>query len=182
MRGASHDTRRSDGPASASAEIIGRCETIARSRRAGLAAADRHPMRRAHLNPPELPDWSSLFSQVVVAEGSPLRVIAVSGQVGVDRSQALSGDGSFVAQLDRAFENLAMALAAASCSMAEVIKLTIYVVGYSHEKADVIGQTLRRHFESRTLPACSLIGVQALARPEFQVEVEALAIAEGSGG
>ena len=74
-----------------------------------------------HLNPPELPDWSSLFSQVVIAEGSPLRVVAVSGQVGVDRSQALSGDGSFEAQLDRAFENLVAALAAAGCSVAEAV-------------------------------------------------------------
>lgn len=138
-------------------------------------------MKRAHLNPPELPDWSSLFSQVVIAEGSPLRVVAVSGQVGVDRSQALSGDGSFEAQLDRAFENLVVALAAAGCSVTEVVKLTIYVVGYRYEKAGIITEILGRHFGSRPLPACSLIGVQALARPEFQVEVEALAIAEGSG-
>ena len=36
-------------------------------------------MRLKHLNPPELPDWSALFSQVVVADGS-LRIIAISGQ------------------------------------------------------------------------------------------------------
>jgi len=139
-------------------------------------------MKVTHLNPPELPDWSSLFSQVVIAEGSPLRVIAVSGQVGVDRNQAMSGDGSFAAQLDRAFKNLVVALAAASSSVAEVIKLTVYVVGYSHEKAGIINETVARHFGSRPLPACSLVGVETLARPEFQVEVEALAIAEGKSG
>src|SRR6185503_2364207 len=139
-------------------------------------------MKRTHLNPPELPDWSSLFSQVVIAEGSPLRVIAVSGQVGVDRDQAVSGDGSFPAQLDGAFKNLVIALSAANCSVAEVVKLTIYVVGYGQEKAGLIKETVGRHFGSGPLPACSLIGVEALARPEFQVEVEALAIGEGSGG
>jgi enamine deaminase RidA (YjgF/YER057c/UK114 family) len=139
-------------------------------------------MKLTHLNPPELPDWSSLFSQVVIAEGSPLRVIAVSGQVGVDRSETVSGDGSFAAQLDRAFENLVVALAAARCSVADVIKLTIYIVGYSHDKAGIIKETVARHFGSRPLPACTLIGVEALARPEFRVEVEALAIAEGSRG
>jgi enamine deaminase RidA (YjgF/YER057c/UK114 family) len=136
-------------------------------------------MKLTHLNPSELPDWSSFFSQVVVAEGSPLRVIAVSGQVGVDRSQAVSGDGGFAAQLDGAFKNLVLALSAASCSVAEVVKLTIYVVGYGQEKAGIIGETLRSHFGSGPLPACSVIGVAALARPEFQVEVEALAIGEG---
>jgi len=138
-------------------------------------------MKLTHLNPSELPDWSSLFSQVVIAEGSPLRVIAVSGQVGVDRSQALSGDGSFAAQLDGAFKNLLVALSAARCSVAEVVKLTIYVVGYSYDKADIIRETVRGHFGSRPLPAYSLIGVEALARPELQIEVEALAIAEGYG-
>jgi enamine deaminase RidA (YjgF/YER057c/UK114 family) len=117
----------------------------------------------------------------VIAEGSPLRIIAISGQVGVDRQQALSGDGGFAAQLDAAFENLARALSAANSSVADVVKLTIYVVGYTPERAGALAETVRRHFGSRPLPACSLIGVQALARPEFQVEVEALAIAEGPG-
>lgn len=139
-------------------------------------------MKLTHLNPPDLPDWSALFSQVVIAEGSPLRIIAISGQVGVDRQQALSGDGGFAAQLDAAFENLARALSAAGCSVADVVKLTIYVVGHTTEKAGALTETVRRHFGSGPLPACSLIGVQALARPEFQLEVEALAIAEGPGG
>ena len=139
-------------------------------------------MKLTHLNPPDLPDWSALFSQVVIAEGSALRIIAISGQVGVDRQRAVSGDGGFAAQLDAAFRNLAAALSAASCSVADLVKLTIYVVGYTPEKALAITETVRQHFGSRPLPACSLIGVQALARPEFQVEVEALAIAEASGG
>jgi enamine deaminase RidA (YjgF/YER057c/UK114 family) len=138
-------------------------------------------MKLTHLNPPDLPDWSALFSQVVIAEGSPLRIVAVSGQVGVDRQQAISGDGSFAAQLDGAFQNLVTALSAASCSPADVAKLTIYVVEYTPERAGAIRETVKRHFGSRPLPACSLIGVQALARPEFQVEVEALAIADASG-
>ncbi len=139
-------------------------------------------MKLTHLNPPDLPNWSALFSQVVIAEGSPLRIVAISGQVGVDKQQTVSGDRSFAAQLDGAFKNLVLALSAARCSVAEVVKLTIYVVGYSYEKADIIRETIRRHFGSRPLPACSLIGVEALARPEFQVEVEALAIGEGCAG
>jgi enamine deaminase RidA (YjgF/YER057c/UK114 family) len=136
-------------------------------------------MKLTYLNPAELPDWSSLFSQVVIAEGATLRVIAISGQVGVDKNKAISGDGSFGAQVDSAFKNLGVALSAARCSLQEVIKLTIYVVRHRYEKAGIIGEAVRRHFGDRPLPACSLIGVEALARPEFQIEVEALAIAEG---
>jgi enamine deaminase RidA (YjgF/YER057c/UK114 family) len=138
-------------------------------------------MKRTHLDPPDLADWSSLFSQVVVTEGSRLRIVAVSGQVGVDAQQRICGDGSLEAQLDGAFRNLAVALSAASCSPTDVVKITIYVVGYTPEKAGPIQEAVRRHLGDPPLPACSLIGVAALARPEFQVEVEALAITEGSG-
>ena len=130
-----------------------------------------------HLNPPELPDWSALFSQVVVAEGSPLRIVIISGQVGVDARQVVAGDGSFTAQTKKAFDNLALALSAARCSVADVVKLTIYVVAYQPEKARVIQDALRNRFGDGDLPALTLVGVQALAKPEFQIEIEALAIA-----
>lgn len=134
-------------------------------------------MQVTHLNPPELPDWSSLFSQVVVAEGSALRIIVISGQVGVDRHEALAGDGGFSAQTEKAFANVKAALSAAHCSAKDVVKLTIYVVGYQQEKVAAIRREVKRHFVTGKLPACTLVGVQALARPEFQIEVEALAVA-----
>ena len=135
-------------------------------------------MRLTHLNPPGLPDWSSFFSQVVVAHGNGLRVVFTSGQVGVDREQAVP-DGGFAAQVERAFANLIAALAAAACTAAEVVKLTIYVVEYEQSKAAIIQNAVRQHFGVEHLPACTLIGVQALARREFQIEVEAIAISTG---
>jgi enamine deaminase RidA (YjgF/YER057c/UK114 family) len=136
-------------------------------------------MTLTHLNPAGLPDWSELFSQVVVGEGSPLRIVVVSGQVGVDEHQVIAGDGGFIAQVDRAFGNLEVALSAAGCSMADVAKLTIYVVAYEQAKIGAIRDAIKRHFGGRALPACTLVGVAALARPEFQIEVEALAVATG---
>ena len=136
-------------------------------------------MKLTHLNPPELPDWSTLFSQVVVAEGSPLRIVVTSGQVGVDAQQAVSGDGSFEAQVEQAFANLAVAVSAGGCSPKDVAKLTIYVVGYEQGKVSAIRSAVRKHFGAQSLPALTLVGVQALGRPEFLVEVEALAIAAG---
>jgi enamine deaminase RidA (YjgF/YER057c/UK114 family) len=134
-------------------------------------------MKRTHLNPPELPDWSSLFSQVVATEGSSLRIVVTSGQVGVDAHQALVGDGSFEAQVEQAFVNLIRAISAADCSARDVAKLTIYVVGYEQGRIGAIRSAVQRHFDGPSLPACTLVGVQALGRPEFLVEVEALAIA-----
>jgi len=134
-------------------------------------------MKRTHLNPSGLPDWSALFSQVVVAEGSPVRIVATSGQVGVDERQVVAGDGGFAAQADRAFANLATALSAARCTMEDVVKLTIHVVGYEEARIGPIRDAIDRHFADRARPALTLVGVQRLARPEFLIEVEALAIA-----
>ena len=137
-------------------------------------------MALRHLNPRELPDWSSFFSQVVVAEGSALSIVVVSGQVGVDRHQNVPRDGGFAGQVEQAFANLFVALSSAGCTAADVAKLTIYVVGYEPSKAAIVKDAVTRHFNIEALPACSLIGVQALGRPEFEIEVEALAIASAS--
>ena len=135
-------------------------------------------MKRNHLNPPDLPDWSSFFSQVVCVEGHGFGHVFVSGQVGVDEQKRLAGDGGFEAQTERAFDNLRAALARAGAAWQDVVKLTIYVVGYEEAKATVIGRAIRSRFASGKLPACSLVGVAALAESRFAIEVEAVALVD----
>jgi enamine deaminase RidA (YjgF/YER057c/UK114 family) len=129
-----------------------------------------------YLNPPELPDWSSFFSQVICVEEHGIRHVFISGQVGVDAQKRLAGDGGFEAQTERAFENLGTALASAGGAWEDVVKLTIYVVGYEEARATVIGRAIRARFAAGRLPTCSLIGVQALAESRFAIEVEAIAL------
>src|SRR5262245_8455289 len=112
-----------------------------------------------HLNPPDLPDWSHFFSQVICVEAHGVKHVFVSGQVGVDARKQLAGDGGFEAQTERAFENLGTALAHAGAAWSDVVKLTIYVVDYTETQAAVIGQAIRSRFVAGKLPACSLIGV-----------------------
>ena len=133
-------------------------------------------MEWSYLNPRDLPDWSSFFSQVICVEGHGVRHVFVSGQVGVDARKQLAGDGGFEAQTERAFENLGTALAAAGAAWQHVVKLTIYVVGYQEARAAVIGRAIRARFAAGKLPTCSLIGVQALAESRFAIEVEARAL------
>lgn len=135
-------------------------------------------MKRLHLNPPGLPDWSATFSQVVVIEHEGLRHLHVSGQVGVDNLKTPAGDGSFEAQLDRAFANLGIALEAGGASWSDVVKLTVYVVNYRPAHAASIRRALSSRFAPGRLPALSLLGVAALADPAFLVEVEATAVVQ----
>ena len=131
-----------------------------------------------YLNPPDLPDWSFFFSQVVCAERDGVKHVFISGQVGVDAQKQLAGDGQFEAQTDRAFENLGTALARAGAGWGDVAKLTIYVVSYDELRAEVIGRAIRARFAAGKLPACSLIGVQVLAESRFAIEVEAIALVD----
>jgi enamine deaminase RidA (YjgF/YER057c/UK114 family) len=131
-----------------------------------------------YLNPPDLPDWSSFFSQAVCVEAHGVKHVFISGQVGVDAQKQLAGDGGFEAQTERAFENLGTALARAGAAWGDVVKLTIYVVHYTEARAGVIGRAIRSRFAAGKLPACSLIGVQALAEGRFAIEVEGIALVD----
>jgi enamine deaminase RidA (YjgF/YER057c/UK114 family) len=136
----------------------------------------RNHMKRSHLNPETLPDWGSLFSQVVTAEVGGATLVYISGQAGVDADENLTGDGGFRAQTDQAFRNLGAALAAAGGAFADITALVIYVVSYEPEKASIIGEAMRASFPPDRLPALSLIGVATLARPEFLLEVQGQAV------
>ena len=131
-----------------------------------------------YLNPPDLPDWSSLFSQTVCVQGHGVKHLFISGQVGVDAQKQLAGDGGFEAQTERAFENLGTALARSGATWGDVVKLTIYVVSYEEARAAVIGWAIRARFAAGMLPTCSLVGVQALAESRLTIEVEAVALVD----
>ncbi|HEY3054102.1 MAG TPA: RidA family protein [Thermoanaerobaculia bacterium] len=135
-------------------------------------------MKRSHLNPSTLPNWASLFSQVVTAEVSGAKLVYISGQVGVDAHENLTGDRSFRAQTDQVFRNLNAALSAVGATFADITALVIYVVSYEPEKGSIIGEALRARFPNGELPALSLVGVTALARPEFELELQAHAVVD----
>jgi enamine deaminase RidA (YjgF/YER057c/UK114 family) len=139
-------------------------------------------VKRSHLNPSTLPNWSSLFSQVVTAEVSGAKLVYISGQVGVDANENLTGDGSFRAQTEQVFRNLNAALSSAGATFADITALVIYIVSYEPEKASVIGEALRARFPTGELPALSIVGVAALARPEFELELQAHAVVDCRGG
>ena len=71
--------------------------------------------------------------------------------------------------------------AAAHASYADIVKITTYVVNYKAEDRAVIGKARAPFFASGMLPASTLVGVTALALPEWLVEIEAVAVIGASG-
>ncbi len=116
------------------------------------------------------------YSHVVVASGK--RMIYTAGQVPVDEHGNLVGAGDLAAQAVQAMRNVGLALAAAQASYADIVKITTYVVNYQPEHRAIIGKSRAAFFANGTPPASTLVGVAALAVPEWLVEIEAVAIAD----
>ena len=116
------------------------------------------------------------FSQVVVATGT--RTVYVAGQVSIDERGAVVGAGDLAAQTVQAMRNVGLALAAAGASYADVVKITTYVVDYQPAHRAVIGAARSPFFAGGAPPASTLLGVSALALPEWLIEIEAVAVVE----
>jgi len=123
---------------------------------------------------PEGLQHNPAYSHVVVASGT--RTIYTAGQVSIDQRGVLVGAGDLAAQTTQAMHNVGLALAAAGASYADIVKITTYIVNYKPEHRVVIGRARAPFFENRPPPASTLVGVSALALPEWLVEIEAVAV------
>jgi enamine deaminase RidA (YjgF/YER057c/UK114 family) len=130
-----------------------------------------------YVNPPTLFESTPHgFSQAVVASGS--RTVHVSGQTAWNAGKTILGGRDLAAQARHALENLRLAMRACGGDLADVVSLRIYVVGDPSEasKASAVGDALREFFPEDARPASTWVGVTALARPEFLVEIEATGV------
>ena len=117
--------------------------------------------------------------------GEPFRIaqgyrvgdlVIVSGQAAIDEDGQLVGVGDFDAQAEQAFANLRRTLEAAGSSLEKVVKVTIYLTDMSNFPKIV--ELRGRHF-TEPWPADTIVGVTALALPELEIEIEAIALADG---
>ena len=113
------------------------------------------------------------YTQVMKTTGTT--TVYVSGQVALDATGATVGAGDLAAQTEQVMANLKIAVEAAGATLADVVKVTTYVVGYQPEHRAVITAARASYFPDG-FPASTLIGVQALAAPEWLIEVEAVAV------
>lgn len=135
-------------------------------------------MMKTFLNPPDLPNWQEIFSQIVIVKARGVRTIYVAGQVAVDARNNLIGEGDLRVQSEQAFRNLARALAAGGAATADVVKLNIYIKHYQPADGAIIRGALRKVFPHEDLPVSTWLGVEALAEEGFLIEVDAVAMVE----
>ena len=112
------------------------------------------------------------YSQVATVTGGT--IVFISGQVALDKSGNVVGKDDFEAQLQQVFENLKAALEAAGGTFDDVIKLNSYVVDMSYLAE--FREVRDKYVNVKNPPASTAVQVSRLFRPEFLVEVEAVAV------
>src|SRR5688572_27632309 len=132
-------------------------------------------MEKKFINPEGLVKPGAYTPAISVSGG---RTVYISGQVSQDADGKLVGKGDLLAQTEQVYKNLGTALAGAGATFADVMKLNVYVVGYQPEHRALLQSVREKHVSKDNPPASTLIGVQALARADFLVEVEAVAVVE----
>jgi enamine deaminase RidA (YjgF/YER057c/UK114 family) len=144
-------------------------------RLASLRQGDETMSKNQHLKPSGLHN-NPAYSHVVVARGA--RTIYISGQVATDEEGRVVGEGDIAAQTTQVMQNLGLALKAAGASYSNIVKITTFVVGYKPELRPIIGKARSAFFEGMEPPASTLVGVSALAAPEWMIEIEAVAVVD----
>lgn len=102
--------------------------------------------------------------------------IYISGQVPANDKGEVIGKGDFRAQATRVYENLGICLAAAGLTFADVVKMNTYVVNLKPEDVTTLREVRKKYLAQDHLPASTLVGVTALASPDFLLEIEAIAV------
>lgn len=125
------------------------------------------------LDPPGIAPPFAAYSHGVAVR--PARLVATSGQLGVAPDGTVPGDAR--AQADICFQNIHAILTEAGMGPAQIIRLNAFVT----DRADMGAYMAARDAFLDGLavrPASTLMIVAGFTRPEFLVEVEALAAEE----
>ncbi|WP_306017419.1 RidA family protein [Oceanicaulis sp. MMSF_3324] len=101
--------------------------------------------------------------------------VFVAGTVSVDDDGQPFGLGDAEAQTSRCLEIIAQALDKAGSHISHVVRTRLFVTDMRVETQRAVGAAHRKVFAAHP-PACSMIGVAALASPDFIVEIEADAV------
>jgi 2-iminobutanoate/2-iminopropanoate deaminase len=115
------------------------------------------------------------YSQVAeVGEG---KIVYIAGQVALDKSGNLVGKDDFRAQLEQVFENLKAAVEASGGDFNSVIKLNYYcAASVDPSQLTVVREVRDKYVNTANPPTSTFVFVQRLVRPEWLIEVDAVAV------
>jgi enamine deaminase RidA (YjgF/YER057c/UK114 family) len=127
--------------------------------------------RLTRSNPEGMHKPFASYSHVVTAEGAG-KLVFCAGQVAADADGNVLPPDDFDAQAKMVMDNLTRALAGGGATLADVTKITIYIVNpHDVPKARGVLQT----WFGKHPPGSTLCVLRGLANPNFLIEIEAIA-------
>ncbi|MDE2836089.1 MAG: RidA family protein [Chloroflexota bacterium] len=101
--------------------------------------------------------------------------VFIAGQTASDENGDVVGIGDPAAQVGQVMKNLRLATESVGGKFEDIVKTTVYVVGEEH--LDAVREA-RGKYRPEKPPTSTLLVVSRLARPEFILEIEAVAYVE----
>jgi 2-iminobutanoate/2-iminopropanoate deaminase len=126
-------------------------------------------MPRTTLPVPAIAAPRGHYSHAVIAQG---RMLYVAGQVPIDADGEVVGTDA-ATQARQVLSNLSAVLEAASATLADVVKTTVYLTDLDDRAA--VGEVRRIYFAGDP-PANTLVVAAGLADPRYLVEIDAIAV------
>jgi 2-iminobutanoate/2-iminopropanoate deaminase len=125
------------------------------------------------LSPPGIhPPFSNYSNGIEIVSRS--RLVFCSGQLGVGADESVPAD--LTGQAELCFSNIRAILVEAGMDLSHVVKLNAFVTAREHMRPYM---DVRNALFPEPYPASTLMIVGGFSRPEFLVEVEAIAAAPG---
>ena len=129
----------------------------------------------SYVNPPSAPPPQGMYSHVARVQPGELAFIA--GQVAIDAKGTPLGVGDFAAQVEPVFTNLGNILKDLGSNFDQVVQFTTFMTS-----ADYIpiwmterSKLFPKLFSGGKYPPNTLLVIDRLVKPEFLLEVEAIA-------
>ena len=127
-------------------------------------------MERTYLEPDGLAAPPEPYSHAIRCG----ETLYIAGQVAFDERNQIVGVGDPTRQAEQVWQNIGLALEAAGGTLADVVKIVIFLKDVGHAPAEI--SVRERLFEPGRYPICTLVQVANLGLPDLLMEVDAIAV------
>jgi enamine deaminase RidA (YjgF/YER057c/UK114 family) len=127
-------------------------------------------------NPTTMAKPVSTYSHVAEITGIPTgtKLVFIAGQVGNDASGKLAPD--FRTQVEQAFKNIKAAVEAAGGSMSDLVKISYYCAeSVDPSEFPALREVRDTYIDAAHPPTSTFVVVKRLVRPDYLIEIEAVA-------
>jgi len=126
-------------------------------------------MNVTKINPASMGGEPAAYSNGLLVQAG--QTLYIAGQIGIDAQGVAAPD--FATQTRQAWTNIQAILADAGMTVKNIVKTTIFLVNPSDYAAFAEIRKTVRHGHK---PASTLVYVSGLVKPEWKVEIEAVAV------